>query len=165
MSKFWQKFDSGVVRFVDSLSAISLIILTIVIMILVLCRYAFKVSVSGLSELPTYLLYFNVWIAAAMNAHDKNGHIALDFIGVFVKNQRFRDIVNIFLYIIAVVAMCLFTYCSYLEVVSTYARNTITPSMKLPLWIVYSFICLSAFLMSIYNLRRFCLAIKEVVKS
>lgn len=160
----WKKFGQTFTNFVDSVSALSMLGLTVIILLLVVCRLL-NISVSSISELPMYLLYVNVWMAAVLNAQDQDGHIALDFIGLVVKNPKFHRICNIALLLIAVLALCLFSYCTILEVANLMKRKIVTAGLQMPLWWVYAVVCFSALSMAFYNLRRLCLALKEVSES
>jgi TRAP-type C4-dicarboxylate transport system permease small subunit len=157
------KFGRAFTTFVDSVSALSMLILTLIILLLVACRLL-DISVSSISELPTYLLYMNVWMAAILNAQSADGHIALDFIGLIIKNPKFHQMTNIVLLLLAVLALCLFSYCTILEVANLMKRGIVTAGMQMPMWWVYAAVCFSALSMAFYNLRRLCLAIREVSK-
>ena len=161
---FFGKLDRNVSAFIEHISAISVIALFLIILILVLCRYVLRISVGGLAELPMFLLWLNIWMAAAYS-EGKKEHIALDFVGLFVKNKKFHQIKNILLSIIAVAAMGFFSYCAFLEILNTLARNSMSPGLRMPLWWLYACVFFSSVMMTLYNLRWLCVAVKEVRKT
>ena len=164
MKRVFGKIDRAIYAIVDFLSSLTVVAMVVIIMIMVLCRYVFRISLGGISEIPTFLLYLNVWFAAVLCAKEDGGHIALDFIGVFVKNKRFKKISKIPLLIVGVFSLGFFTYCCIGEVTNMFSRGITSPGVRMPLWYLFGSVLFCVVMMVVYYLCHLYKTLREVVK-
>lgn len=87
--KFLKRLDDILFKAVQVCLGIFMIALTAIVVLQVLVRYVFHVSIGGVEELPVYLMLLSVWIAAIFVARD-DGHVKIELLDMFVKKQTHR---------------------------------------------------------------------------
>lgn len=154
MNNFLARLDKWIMSIITGLVGISVIILTLVVFFQVIARYVLKMSVDGLQELPTFLLIFTVWLAAAMNARKKGGHIKLELIEIIIKNPKVIKAIEIFIDVLTIAALAIFAYLCLEYVQYGIETGEASIGLKMPMWWLTSVLLVGVVLMIIYNIMH-----------
>lgn len=131
----------------------------LLIFINVLCRYVFSFSISWSEEMTRYMfigtLFFTLNIMVSQNAA-----LRVDILDNFIHNQRSKHILNLITYVLTVVALLVFTLSGVMLVQA--GLTSVSPSMHIPMWIIYAMMPLGYFLALIEVLRKIATEIRAI---
>ena len=131
----------------------------LLIFINVLCRYVFSFSISWSEEMTRYMfigtLFFTLNIMVSQNAA-----LRVDILDNFIHNQRSKHILNLITYVLTVVALLVFTLSGVMLVQA--GLTSVSPSMHIPMWIIYAMMPLGYFLALIEVLRKIAAEIRAI---
>lgn len=146
---FLKKLDAGLFKAIQFCLGISMIALTSIVVLQVLVRYVFHVSIGGVEELPVYLMLISVWIAAIIVAKD-DGHIKIELLDMFIKNKSIIALVNIVLCGLSGIGLGCFGYLSLMYVLRIKGFGDITAGLGIPVWCIMAFMAASCIIMTVY---------------
>ncbi|WP_102348833.1 TRAP transporter small permease [Bacillus sp. Marseille-P3661] len=163
MRNFFINLDKGISNIVNWTVGMLMIVLTIIVFVQVLLRYVFNSSIGGLSELPVFIMIFSVWLSAAMISR-QDDQIKLDLIDMIIKNEKAQTILRLFIRIISIIVIGIFTYLCLDYVIFGIQTGDTTAGLKFPLWWLSAVMLISSILMTIYFIKNFCSEVKEMKK-
>ena len=147
MSKLW----SIIQRVSYAIAAFCMFALIILIFINVLCRYVFQFSISWSEEMTRYMfigtLFFTLNIMVSQNAA-----LRVDLLDNLIHSQKSQHILNLIIYLLTIVALLVFTASGIMLVQAGF--TSVSPSMHIPMWIIYAMMPLGYFLAQIEVLRK-----------
>jgi TRAP-type C4-dicarboxylate transport system permease small subunit len=129
-----QRFDRVLTRIENVLAASALGLATLIAIVAVVLRYVFGIFLFWSEEAIIYLIIYSTFLGAVITLRH-NEHVSVDVFGPFVKARGKRALVVLGAAITVVYLACIgfFAWALLFEPFST---STITPSLKLPLWVV-----------------------------
>ena len=155
MAKLWNIIQ----RISYAVAAFCMFAVILLIFINVLCRYVFSFSISWSEEMTRYMfigtLFFTLNIMVSQNAA-----LRVDILDNFIHNQRSKHILNLITYVLTVVALLVFTLSGVMLVQAW--LTSVSPSMHIPMWIIYAMMPLGYFLALIEVLRKIAAEIRAI---
>jgi C4-dicarboxylate transporter DctQ subunit len=113
-----------------ALAAAAVIAITAVIL-----RYVFNILIFWSEEAVIYLVLLSVFVGAVITLrHDE--HVKVDLLPLVLKN-RARLVVQVVATLLTLLYLGLIGGYGWLLLFEPASRDTITPALKLPLWVVY----------------------------
>lgn len=144
----------------DWLACITFIAMTVVVIVIVLCRYVFKVPFMAGEEIARYLM---IWCAYAGVAYGfrKHAHVGVVVFAEMLPQsfQKYIVIIRHILSSIIMIALCYFAYMVFEKYLSTGQITTVT---KLPTAYVYIIIPIGLLLGTIHQIVDAVLSFKNV---
>lgn len=126
----------------------SLVLTTLIIFAQIIMRSVFNNSLTWSEELTRYIFIWQIWLGVSIAQKEKQ-HIKVELLFNFFKGERFRAAIDIVATLI-LIAFNIFLVVNGSELVrQMYVRNNVSGAMRLPLYIVYAVLPLSAFLLSL----------------
>jgi C4-dicarboxylate transporter DctQ subunit len=129
-----QRFDRVLTRIENVLAASTLGLATLIAIVAVVLRYFFGVFLFWSEEATIYLIIYSTFLGAVITLRH-NEHVNVDIFGPFVKarGKRALAVLGAAITVVYLVSIGFFAWALLFEPFST---STITPSLKLPLWVV-----------------------------
>lgn len=158
---FLKKVDAALFKGVQICLGISMIALTGIVVLQVLARYFLHISIGGVEELPVYLMMISVWIAAVFVARS-DGHVKIELLDMFVKNEKIVAIVNTILCGVSGLALLYFSYLCLLYMFRLQKYGDITPGLGIPIWVLEFFMVASCAMMALYYAINFVKKILQI---
>lgn len=152
--KFLKQLDDVLFKAVQICLGIAMIALTMVVVIQVLARYVFHISIGGVEELPVYLMMLSVWIAAIFVAKN-DGHVKIELLDMFVKNKKIVGVVNIILCGLSGVALAYFGWLCLQYMFKLRKYGDVTAGLGIPIWALESVMVISCTMMALYYTINF----------
>ena len=153
------KLRNIIQRISYAVAAFCMVAVILLIFINVLCRYVFSFSISWSEEMTRYMfigtLFFTLNIMVSQNAA-----LRVDILDNFIHNQRSKHILNLITYVLTVVALLVFTLSGVMLVQA--GLTSVSPSMHIPMWIIYAMMPLGYFLALIEVLRKIAAEIRAI---
>ncbi|WP_273227686.1 TRAP transporter small permease [Geosporobacter ferrireducens] len=156
-----KKLDALAFKAIRTFAGIAMVLLTAVIIIQILARYVFKVSIGGIEETPIFLMMISVWLSAIIVARE-DGHVKIDLIDLMIKNKKILYILKTVLRCLTTVVLGIYAKFALDYLISSMRLGDTTPGLGIPVWMMHSFVFISAFFMTLYYLINSIKAIKEV---
>ena len=147
--KFLQKLDAAFEKVLDAITTILVIALMAIICLQVITRNLFAFNLGTLADYPVYLMIYAVWIGAILAAR-ADDHLSIQFLDVFVKNEKVLKIVNIIMSIIVAVSFAIFAYYGFKQVGVLIKRNQVDPGTKLHIWVLQCIVPISSAFQALY---------------
>lgn len=145
---FFAKLIYGYNRLEEYLLCGSLAFTTLVVFVQIIMRKVFNNSLTWSEELTRYVFIWQIWMGVSIAQRDKQ-HIKVELLKSLVKNKKVTSIVNAFATLI-LIAFNVFLVINGSELVNQMiARGNVSGAMRLPMWIVYSVLPISAFILSL----------------
>jgi C4-dicarboxylate transporter DctQ subunit len=113
-----------------ALAAAAVIAITAVIL-----RYVFNVLIFWSEEAVIYLVLLSVFVGAVITLRH-NEHVRVDLLPLVLKN-RARLVVRVVATLLTLLYLALIGGYGWLLLFEPASRDTVTPALKLPLWVVY----------------------------
>lgn len=153
MSKLWIIIQ----RISHAIAALCMFVLIVLIFINVLCRYVFEFSISWSDEMTRYMfigtLFFTLNIMVSQNAA-----LRVDILDNIVHGKG-TFILDIVTYLLTIVALLVFTISGAMLVQAGF--TSVSPSMHIPMWIIYAMMPLGYFLALIEVVRKIVAEIRD----
>lgn len=145
-------------KFEEYLSAVCLVVMTVLAFANIVARYVFAASFSFSEEITTYLFVLLSLMGAAIAAK-RGSHLGFTLISDMVSPalRRFMRIVG---YLFSVAFCGLLCYYGLIMTISQYQRKQITVGMQWPEWIFGAFVPFGAFFVTLRFLQLLINAIK-----
>jgi TRAP-type C4-dicarboxylate transport system permease small subunit len=115
------------------LAAGSLAAATVIAVIGVISRYLFTYVIFWAEELTIFLIIFSTFLGAVVTLRH-NEHVNVDILPALIR--RVRRGFALLAGLITVVYCVVIGFYAWTMVLDPIARNTLTPALKLPLWVV-----------------------------
>ena len=145
---FLKKLIFGYDKLEEYMLCASLVLTTLIIFAQIIMRSVFNNSLTWSEELTRYIFIWQIWLGVSIAQKEKQ-HIKVELLFNFFKGERFRAAIDIVATLI-LIAFNIFLIVNGSELVrQMYVRNNVSGAMRLPLYIVYAVLPLSAFLLSL----------------
>lgn len=145
---FLKKLIFGYDKLEEYMLCASLVLTTLIIFAQIIMRSVFNNSLTWSEELTRYIFIWQIWLGVSIAQKEKQ-HIKVELLFNFFKGERFRAAIDIVATLI-LIAFNIFLVVNGSELVrQMYVRNNVSGAMRLPLYIVYAVLPLSAFLLSL----------------
>ncbi len=128
------RFDRVLTRIENVLAASALGLATIIAIGAVLLRYLFGIFLFWSEEAIIYLIIYSTFLGAVITLRH-NEHVNVDIFGAFLKARGKRVFAVVAAAITVVYLVCI-GFFAWLLLFEPFSTSTITPSLKLPLWVV-----------------------------
>jgi C4-dicarboxylate transporter DctQ subunit len=129
-----QRFDRVLTRIENIMAASALGMATLIAIVAVLLRYVFGIFLFWSEEAIIYLIIYSTFLGAVITLRH-NEHVNVDIFGAFVK-RRGKRVLGVLAAAITVVYLVCVGFFAWLLLFEPFSTSTITPSLKLPLWVV-----------------------------
>lgn len=145
---FLKKLIFGYDKLEEYMLCASLVLTTLIIFAQIIMRSVFNNSLTWSEELTRYIFIWQIWLGVSIAQKEKQ-HIKVELLFNFFKGERFRAVIDIVATLI-LIAFNIFLVVNGSELVrQMYVRNNVSGAMRLPLYIVYAVLPLSAFILSL----------------
>jgi C4-dicarboxylate transporter DctQ subunit len=134
LGTFVQRFDRVLTRIENVLAASALGLATIIAIFAVVLRYAFGIFLFWSEEAIIYLIIYSTFLGAVITLRH-NEHVNVDIFGAFLKARGKRAFAVLAAAITVAYLVCI-GFFAWLLLFEPFSTSTITPSLKLPLWVV-----------------------------
>lgn len=134
----------------EKIMFISSIIILFGLTLAVILRYVLKIDLFAIEELlviPTFLLYF---IGSAHGSYE-NSHISADMTDTFVKSEKIKSLVHLFVSIITLISCLIITYWNSQYLAWSFNSGGTTSGYGIPLYIPHGTVFLGFILMAFYS--------------
>jgi C4-dicarboxylate transporter DctQ subunit len=128
------RFDRVLTRVENVLAASALGLATVIAIVAVLLRYFFGIFLFWSEEAIIYLVIYSTFLGAVITLRH-NEHVNVDIFGVFLK-ARGRRVLAVVAAAVTVVYLACVGAFAWLLLFEPFSTSTITPALKLPLWVV-----------------------------
>lgn len=140
---FFKKLICGYNKLEEYLLCGSLVVTTFIIFAQIIMRSLFNSSLTWSEELTRYIFIWQIWLGVSIAQKEKQ-HIKVELLFSFIKNEKFKDVVDIVATLI-LIAFNIFLIINGSELVGQMiARHNLSGAMRLPMYIVYIVLPLSA---------------------
>lgn len=129
-----QRFDRVLTRIENVLAASTLGLAAVIAIVAVLLRYVFGVFLFWSEEAIIYLIIYSTFLGAVVTLRH-NEHVNVDILAAFLKARGRRALAVVAAAVTVVYLVCV-GYFAWLLLFEPFSTSTITPSLKLPLWVV-----------------------------
>lgn len=145
--------DSIFEKFIRFMLTATMIVLTAMINILVLCRYVLHVNLGGLEEMPVFLMIMCVWLGAGLVAKNDD-HVKIDIIHTVIKNDKAKAALKTAVNTLTAAVMWYYTYLAYIFVSKSMRNGDISSGTGFPLWWIHAFVLIGSFAMALYYTKN-----------
>ncbi len=129
-----QRFDRVLTRIENVLAAGTLGLATIIAIVAVVLRYAFGIFLFWSEEAIIYLIIYSTFLGAVITLRH-NEHVNVDIFAVFLK-ERGKRMVALLGGAMTLVYLGAIGFFAWMLLFEPFSTATVTPSLKLPLWVV-----------------------------
>ena len=145
---FLKKLIWGYDKLEEYMLCASLVLTTLIIFALIIMRSVFNNSLTWSEELTRYIFIWQIWLGVSIAQKEKQ-HLKVELLFNFFKGEKFRAVIDLVATLI-LIAFNAFLVVNGSELVrQMYVRNNVSGAMRLPLYIVYAVLPLSAFILSL----------------
>ncbi len=145
---FFKKIVYGYDKLEEYLLCASLVVTTLIIFAQIITRSVFNSSLTWSEELTRYIFIWQIWLGVSIAQKEKQ-HIKVELLFSFIKNEKFKDVVDIIATLI-MIAFNVFLVIKGSELVGQMiVRHNLSGAMRLPMYIVYLVLPLSAGILSL----------------
>lgn len=143
---FLRKLIFGYDKLEEYMLCASLVLTTLIIFAQIIMRSVFNNSLTWSEELTRYIFIWQIWLGVSIAQREKQ-HIKVELLFNFFKGERFKAVVDIIATVI-LMTFNLFLVINGSELIrQMYVRGNVSGAMRLPLYIVYLALPLSAFIL------------------
>ena len=157
MKRTIRKVDKVLTFFEENVVFILLLTMLIAVFSNFISRYFFSTTIGWAEELSRYLLIWSTFIAASYGVK-KGSHITLDVLIIYM-SEKANKVLRAISYVICMLYCVLIIYIGIPFVNNLISDNQLSPSLSLPMYIVYGSIILGSVLMFIRYILLFILDI------
>jgi TRAP-type C4-dicarboxylate transport system permease small subunit len=145
-----------------AISVLILFALLALIFIQVLLRYVFHLPLMGIEELMLFPIIW-LYMLGAANASEERSHIVVDIADVFIKNQKFLQIMHFIKNLVVVVIGVILTYWVFNYFQYSLKLWKESPLLSIPMFFAESALFIGMLLMTLYSISDFIRSVKEVI--
>ena len=153
-----KKIDKILSVFEENLIFILLLAMLAAVFSNFVSRYFFDSAIGWAEELSRYLMIWSTFIAASYGVK-KGAHITLDVLVVYL-SKKANKVIRAISYVISIIFCVLIIYLGIPFINDLFNANQKSPSLRLPMYIVYGSIVLGSALMLI---RYILLFIEDII--
>lgn len=157
---FLKKLVFGYDKLEEYLLCGSLVFTTLVIFAQIIMRSIFNNSLVWSEELTRYVFIWQIWMGVSIAQRDKQ-HIKVELLFSFVKNEKAKSVIDIVATLIWVAFSAFLLVNGTQLVQQMISRGNVSSAMRLPMYLVYIVLPLSAFILCL----RLAAQIVEDVKA
>ena len=128
------RLDRVLTRVENVLAAATLGAATVIAIVAILVRYLFGIFLWWSEEAIIYLIIYSTFIGAVVTLRH-NEHVNVDVFGPFLRARGKRALAVIAAAVTVVYLVCIGAL-AWLLLFEPFSTSTITPALKLPLWVV-----------------------------
>lgn len=128
------RLDRVLTRVENVLAAATLGAATVIAIVAILLRYLFGIFLWWSEEAIIYLIIYSTFLGAVITLRH-NEHVNVDVFGPFLRARGKRALAVIAAAVTVVYLVCIGAL-AWLLLFEPFSTSTITPSLKLPLWVV-----------------------------
>jgi len=158
-TSFLKKLVYGYDKLEEYLLCGSLVFTTLVIFAQIIMR-SFKNSLTWSEELTRYIFIWQIWMGVSIAQREKQ-HIKVELLFSFVKNEKAKSVIDIVATTIWIAFSAFLLVNGTQLVQQMMGRGNVSSAMRLPMYIVYTVLPLSAFVLCL----RLAAQIVEDVKT
>lgn len=159
---FLGKLIHGYDKFEEYLLCGSLVLTTLIVFLQVIMRRIFNNSLTWSEELTRYIFIWQIWLGVSIAQRNKQ-HIKVELFTSIVKNEKVVAIVDILATLI-LIAFNIFLVIYGSELVSQMiTRGNLSGAMRMPMWIVYLAVPVSAFVLCLRLIGQVVEDIKKMM--
>jgi TRAP-type C4-dicarboxylate transport system permease small subunit len=164
--KVFRAVDRFFFAFFENLGGIFIAAIFVIVIAAVLCRYVFHVSMRGIDEFNYYFMTLVIWVGSAATARNfENGHIKVDLLSPFLKNDKILGVIGVFWQIIAEATMVFFTKLSWEYMLYAKGVDFSMSGLSFPLWVFLAGMTVCSAFISIYEFANlFYIAKKKLLR-
>ncbi|TWF75612.1 TRAP-type C4-dicarboxylate transport system permease small subunit [Pseudonocardia hierapolitana] len=129
-----QRFDRVLTLIENVLAASTLGLAAVIAVVAVVLRYVFGIFLFWSEEAIIYLIIYSTFLGAVITLRH-NEHVNVDIFGAFLKARGRRALAVLAASLTVLYLVCI-GYFAWLLLFEPFSTSTITPSLKLPLWVV-----------------------------
>lgn len=133
-------------------------VVTLALVILVICRYFFDISLGGMHEATLFAAMW-LYMGGAILATRKGEHLVVDFVATSLKTPRWRMMHALLIAVLTLVIALFFSQWVYSMFIWGMKRPQIIPVLNLPLWWAQVPMAMMAVCAVIYALRDIARAV------
>lgn len=147
-----EKCLNGFRRLVETVAGAALILMAVIVVVQVFCRFVLNDSLSWSEEAARYLQVYITFVGAAV-ALQRGAHIGVDFLTGFFKGKA-KWVSNLFIHLVVAV-FCVIVILAGAQVVATQIKyGQTSPALHLEMWKVYLALPLGGALMLVEDLVK-----------
>ena len=133
---FLKKLIYGYDKLEEVVLCASLVLTTLIIFSQVIMRSVFNSSLTWSEELTRYIFIWQIWLGVSIAQKEKQ-HIRVELLFSFVKNEKFKEVVNIIATLILIAFNIFLVIYGRNVVLQMIKRHNLSGAMRLPMWIVF----------------------------
>lgn len=157
----FKKINKFITRLEEFIMAYTIIIITLVMGGNIIARYVFGSSWTPTEEICMFCVIMSTFIGASYAAR-KGQHICMDaLISSNILTQRAKIVLIIIISIITIFLSFALVIFGYQYVLINYISGKISPSLRIPWYLISLFFPVGFFLMGIQWIRNLIITIKE----
>lgn len=145
------RFDQILTWIENFLAAATLGVAALLAIASVILRYTFNYVIFWSEEAIIYLIIFSTFVGAVVTLRH-NEHVNVDIIGVLL-GERGKKYLHLMGAVLVTVYCGVIGYFAWVLVTEPAIRNTVTPALNYPLWIVYLGVPIGLTLMFVRSLE------------
>lgn len=158
LKKISKRIDKIVSIFEENLIFILLMTMLLAVFSNFVSRYFFNSTIGWAEELSRYLMIWSTFIGASYGVK-KGAHITLDVLVIYL-SERANKLLRAISYVISIIFCVLIIYLGIPFINDLIVSNQQSPSLSLPMYVVYGSIILGSTLMLI---RYILLFIQDII--
>jgi len=128
-----QLCDRGLHRLLRLLVITTSMVITLCLVVLVITRYFFDISLSGMHETSLVAAMW-LYMGGAILASRRSEHLVVDFLATSLKTPRGRALHNVLVAVLTLVVVCFFAQWVWGMFAWGLKRPQTIPILNIPLW-------------------------------
>lgn len=161
MLSFLRTCDRGLDLLLRSLVLLTSAVITLALVILVISRYFFDLSLSGMHETSLFAAMW-LYMGGAILASRRGEHLVVDFIATSLKQARARHLHALVIAVATLVVALFFSQWVYSMFAWGLKRPQIIPILNVPLWWAQAPLALMAVCGVLYAMRDIARAVLDL---
>lgn len=158
---FLKKLIYGYDRLEERVLCASLVLTTLIIFLQVIMRSVFNSSLTWSEELTRYIFIWQIWLGVSVAQREKQ-HIRVELLFSFIKNGKFREVINIIATVILIAFNIFLVIYGKNVVGQMIRRHSLSGAMRLPMWIVFLALPVSSAIFCLRLVGQLVLDIKSL---
>lgn len=161
-TSFFGKLIHGYDKLEEYLLCGSLVVTTLIVFLQVIMRKIFNNSLTWSEELTRYIFIWQIWLGVSIAQRNKQ-HIKVELLSSIVKNEKVVAIVDIFATIVMIAFNIFLVINGAALVEQMITRGNLSGAMRMPMWIVYLAVPVSAFILCLRLIAQVVEDIKKMM--
>lgn len=158
MLPFLNLCDRGLSLLLQALVLVTSAVVTLALVILVICRYFFDISLAGMHEGSLFAAMW-LYMCGAILASRKGEHLVVDFLATSLKTARWKLLHALMIAVLTLIIALFFSQWIYSMFMWGMKRPQIIPVLNVPLWWAQVPMAMMAVCGVIYALRDIARAV------